>query len=219
MKFKKNCEFCRQFGRKCVEWSSILVYFVDKVMATPIMPQGTAVWLIENTALTFEQIADFCGLHELEVKAIADEQISVGMIGVDPIAMGQLTKDEIDRCSKDPKAKLQLASPKIILEKPKSKRKYTPIAKRRERPDAIAWILKYYPDLPDNVICSLVSTTKSTVQSIRNKTHSRMTDIHPKDPVLLGFCTQIDLDRAVERMKLEMAALSESVEGNAPEAL
>lgn len=174
---------------------------MDKDMATPIMPQGTAVWLIENTALTFEQIADFCGLHELEVKALADEQVSVGMIGVDPISMGQLTRDEIERCAKDPTAKLKLAAPKIILEKQKSKRKYTPIAKRRERPDAIAWILKYYPDIPDNVICSLISTTKNTVQSIRNKTHTRMSDIHPKDPVLLGFCTQVDLDKAVAEVE------------------
>lgn len=170
-------------------------------MGTPIMPQGTAVWLIENTALTFEQIADFCGLHELEVKALADEQVSVGMIGVDPISLGQLTKEEINRCTKDPKAKLSMAIPKVILNRQKSKKKYTTISKRRERPDAIAWLLKFYPDLPDNVICSLVSTTKSTVQSIRNKTHIRMSEIRPKDPVLLGFCSQIELDGVVEKMK------------------
>lgn len=170
-------------------------------MVTPIMPQGTAVWLIENTALTFDQIADFCGLHPLEVKAIADEQVATGMIGVDPVSSGQLTKEEIERCTRNPKAKLTLAPPNVILAKPKNKRKYTPLLKRRDRPNAIAWILKYYPDMPDSVICSLVSTTKNTVQSIRNKTHARMHELFPKDPVLLGFCSQMELDKAVSAIE------------------
>jgi hypothetical protein len=171
-------------------------------MVTPIMPQGTAVWLIENTALTFKQIADFCGLHELEVRALADEEVSAGMVGVDPISMGQLTREEIERCSKDPNTKLLMAPPKILLAKAKKgKRKYTPLLKRRERPDAIAWILKFYPDMSDSSICSLVSTTKNTVKSIRDKTHARMREIRPKDPVLLGFCTQIELDAAISEVR------------------
>ncbi|MBR1734792.1 MAG: DUF1013 domain-containing protein [Alphaproteobacteria bacterium] len=170
-------------------------------MVTPIMPHGTAVWLIENTALTFEQIADFCGLHPLEVRAIADEQVATGMIGVDPISTGQLTREEIERCTKDQKAKLQMAVPDMVLAKQKSKRKYTPLLKRRDRPNAIAWILKYYPDMSDSIICSLISTTKTTVQSIRDKTHARIHELQPKDPVLLGFCSQMDLDNAIASVK------------------
>lgn len=173
------------------------------MVTTPIMPHGTAVWLIENTALTFEQIADFCGLHPLEVRAIADEQVATGMIGVDPIATGQLTRNEIDRCTKDPTAKLQMAIPDMVLAKQKSKRKYTPLLKRRDRPNAIAWLLKYYPEMSDAAVCALVSTTKATVQAIRNKTHARMHELSPKDPVLLGFCSQMDLDTAVAVLKVE----------------
>ncbi|MDR2158023.1 MAG: DUF1013 domain-containing protein [Holosporaceae bacterium] len=171
-------------------------------MATPIMPQGTAVWLIENTALTFEQIAQFCGLHTLEVQALADEQTSAGMIGVDPVKLGQLTQEEIDRCSSDPSAVLALAPPKFAtISKKKSKRKYTPLLKRQERPDAIAWLIKFYPEMTDAAVCSLVSTTKSTVASIRNRTHSRINELKPKDPVLLGFCSQMELDAAISEIK------------------
>lgn len=170
-------------------------------MATPIMPKGTAVWLIENTALTFKQIADFCGLHELEVRALADEQVSAGMIGVDPVSMGQLTREEIERCSKDADATLIMALPKVLVAKAKTKRKYTPLLKRRDRPDAIAWLIKFYPEMSDSSICSLLSTTKTTVQSIRSKTHLRMNEIRPRDPVLLGFCSQIELDNAISELK------------------
>ncbi|MDR2681604.1 MAG: DUF1013 domain-containing protein [Holosporaceae bacterium] len=170
-------------------------------MATPIMPQGTAIWLIENTALTFEQIASFCGLHPLEVQALADEQVSAGMIGIDPVNLGQLTREEIERCSQEPTAKLTMATQKIIVANPKPKKKYTPLLKRQERPNAIAWLIKFFPDLPDSSICSLVSTTKTTVQAVRDKTHARMSEIRPKDPVLLGFCTQVELDAAVSQIK------------------
>jgi hypothetical protein len=171
-------------------------------MALPIMPHGTAVWLVENTALTFEQIGEFCGLHTLEVQALADEQVSVGMIGVDPIKLGQLTQEEIDRCTKDRNARLTVSSPKFTLStKNKAKRKYTPLLKRRDRPDAIAWLVKFHPDMADNVICSLVSTTKITVSAIRNRTHARMSELKPRDPVLLGFCSQMELDAAVAEIK------------------
>ena len=167
----------------------------------PIMPKGTAVWLIDNTSLTFEQIAQFCGLHVLEIQALADDQSSVGMIGVDPIKLGQLTVEEIDRCSKNPNARLLLTSSAIPQLRKKNKKKYVPLVKRQERPDAVAWLLKYYPDMPDSVICSLLSTTKSTVASIRERTHARMSELRPRDPVLLGFCSQIELDAAVASLK------------------
>lgn len=163
----------------------------------PIMPKGTAVWLIENTALTFDQIAKFCDLHVLEVQALADEQSSSGMLGVDPIKMGQLTEAEIQRCTKDPEAQLTLSVSSIPEKKSKSKKKYIPFKKRQERPDAVAWLLRHYPDMPDSMICSLLSTTKSAVASIRERTHSRMNELKPRDPVLLGFCSQIELDSAV----------------------
>jgi hypothetical protein len=170
-------------------------------MALPIMPQGTAVWLIENTALTFEQIAAFCGLHVLEVQALADEQVSVGMIGVSPLKLGQLTQDEIDRCTEDPRASLTLSSPKFqAMTRKKTKKKYTPLMKRQRRPDAIAWLIKFYPEMSDASICSLLSTTKSTVVSIRDRTNSRINDLNPKDPVLLGFCSQMDLDTEVAKI-------------------
>ncbi len=167
----------------------------------PIMPKGTAVWLIDNTSLTFEQIAQFCGLHVLEVQALADDQSSVGMIGVDPIKLGQLTVEEIDRCSKNQNARMLLTSSAIPQLRKKNKKKYVPLVKRQERPDAVAWLLKYYPDMPDSVICSLLSTTKSTVASIRERTHARMSELRPRDPVLLGFCSQIELDAAVASLK------------------
>lgn len=167
----------------------------------PIMPKGTAVWLIDNTALTFDQIAQFCGLHVLEVQALADDQSSVGMIGVDPIKMGQLTMEEIERCSKNPNARLLMTSSAIPELRKKAKKKYVPLLKRQERPDAVAWLLKYYPDMPDSIICSLLSTTKSTVASIRERTHSRMNELKPRDPVLLGFCSQVELDAAIASLK------------------
>lgn len=171
-------------------------------MAVPIMRHGTAMWLIENTGLTFAQIAKFCGLHELEVQAIADEQVSAGIVGVNPIQLGQLTQEEIDRCSKDANAELQMApQPYEISKKRASKRKYTPFIKRQDRPDAIAWLLKFHPDMPDSVIASLLATTKTTVLAIRNRTHARISELQPRDPVLLGFCSQVELDKAVAKLK------------------
>ena len=171
-------------------------------MSDLIMPKGTAVWLIENTALTFEQIARFCNLHVLEVQAIADDQISAGMIGVDPISLGQLTQEEIDRCTRNPNAHLVKSADKFPeLKKQATKRKYIPLLKRQERPDAIAWLIKFYPDMPDAVIASLISATKVTVASVREKAQSRMGDFNPRDPVLLGFCSQIELDTAIENHK------------------
>jgi hypothetical protein len=179
-------------------------------MVHPIMPQGTAIWLVENTALTFEQIAKFCGLHPLEVQALADEQVMVGMVGVDPIQLGQLTQEEIDRCSQDPNAELALAPQKFTAARSKKPgKKYIPLLKRRDRPDAIAWLVKFYPDMSDAGICSLLSTTKATVISIRNRTHSRINELRPKDPVLLGFCSQTELDMAISAIGSTKARCSE----------
>ena len=173
------------------------------------MPRGTAVWLIENTSLTFDQIGAFCGLHVLEVQALADEQSS-GMLGVDPIQMGQLTNEEIERCTKDPNARLEMITSHIPeLSKKSKKKKYVPLLKRQERPDAIAWLVKYYPDMADSVICSLLATTKGTVTSIREKTHARMSELKPRDPVLLGFCTQVELDSAIASVEKNKEATAE----------
>ncbi|MBI1953997.1 MAG: DUF1013 domain-containing protein [Proteobacteria bacterium] len=168
-------------------------------MVQPLMPKATAVWLIENTSLTFEQIAEFCGLHILEIQAIADGESSKNMIGMDPIASGQLMHSEIERCEKDPSAHLHLNTPitaDSILGKRRSK--YTPVSKRQDRPDAIAWLLKYYPELSDTQICQLLGTTKSMIQSIRTKTHWNTANIKPRNPVQIGFCTQQELDNAIE---------------------
>jgi hypothetical protein len=186
--------------------------FVDEDMATPIMPQGTAIWLIENTSLTFEQISRFCGLHLVEVQALADDQVATGMMGVDPITLGQLTKEEIDRCSADRNASLTLAPQRFLSTKPKSKRKYTPLSKRQDRPDAIAWLIKFYPDMSDSDICNLLSTTKATVLSIRNKTHTRMNEVKPRDPVLLGFCSQMELTEAISRFQKNLDVSGDSMD-------
>lgn len=173
----------------------------------PIMPKATAVWLIENTSLTFEQIATFCGIHELEVKGIADGEVAGSILGLDPIASGQLTRLEIERCSKDPKARLQLsksAAYEIVTGNRKKKQaKYTPIARRQDKPDAIFWLLKNCPSISDSQIVKLIGTTKSTISTIRDRSHWNMKNIRPRDPVLLGICSQIELDRVMEQVKLE----------------
>jgi hypothetical protein len=175
------------------------------------MPKATAVWLVENTALTFEQIAEFCGLHVLEVHAIADGEVAAGMIGLDPIANGQLTQDEIDRCTADPKARPQLAQPEIPLPsaRPKGPR-YTPISKRSDRPDAIAWLLKHHPELSDAQISKLLGTTKTTIDAVRNRTHWNTPNIKPRHPIELGMCTEAELSAAVakaqRRAKTETSA-------------
>jgi hypothetical protein len=173
----------------------------------PIMPKATAIWLIENTSLTFEQIAEFCGIHELEVKGIADGDVAQNVLGLDPISSGQLTKDEIDRCSQNPKARLQLsksiAYDLVNNQKKKKQAKYTPIARRQDKPDAIYWLLKNCPNISDNQIAKLIGTTKSTILAIRDRSHWNMKNIRPRDPVFLGICSQTELDRIIEQVKLE----------------
>ena len=168
-------------------------------MDRPLMPKATAVWLVENTSLTFEQIAEFCGLHPLEVKGIADGEVGAGIRGLDPVASGQLERSEIERAQKDPKARLKLAKPAAAGIKPAKRRgpRYTPLSKRQDRPDAIAWLLRNFPELSDQQICKLLGTTKTTVNAVRDRTHWKSAEIRPRDPVLLGLCSQIDLDAAV----------------------
>lgn len=170
-------------------------------MAIPLMPKATAVWLIENTTLTFKQIGDFCGMHELEVKGIADGDVAQGIIGVDPILNGQLTKEMIEQCQTDPNKKLELdkKAAEYIALKSKQKKRYTPIARRQDKPDAIFWLLKNCPSIPDKDIIKLIGTTKNTVSAIREKEHWNMKNIKPRDPVLLGLCTQIELDSIIEK--------------------
>jgi hypothetical protein len=167
---------------------------------TLLMPKATAVWLVDNTALSFDQIATFCKLHPLEVKAIADGEAAQGIKGLDPIATGQLSRDEIQRAEGNPNHKLKLSEPKVRV--PESKRRgprYTPVSKRQDRPNAILWLVRNHPELKDAQISRLVGTTKSTIEQIRDRTHWNAANLTPMDPVTLGLCSQIDLDLEVER--------------------
>ncbi len=157
------------------------------------MPKATAIWLVENTALTFEQIATFCGLHVLEVEAIANGELGTNMAGLDPVISAQLTHEEIARCEADPKAVLQLKDTPHF-DNAKKTGKYTPVSKRQKKPDAIAWLLKYYPEMQENDICTLLGTTRATIRAIKNKTHKRQEELTPKSPVVLGLCSEKDLD-------------------------
>lgn len=166
----------------------------------PLMPKATAVWLVENTSLTFEQIADFCGLHLLEVQGIADGQVAAGVRGLDPIANGQLTKEEIELGTQDPERKLRML--KRDLPQPKKRTagpRYTPVAKRQDKPDGIAWLLRNHPELKDSQVVRLIGTTKATILAVRERTHWNTPNIRPRDPVLLGLCTQVDLNQAIEK--------------------
>jgi uncharacterized protein len=169
-------------------------------MATPLMPKATAVWLVQNTALTFDQIADFCGLHQLEVQAIADGEVALQMQGLDPVANGQTTADEIERCQKNPDARLTLAATAVpeVLFRHRGPR-YTPIAKRQDKPDAIAWLTKNHPELTDAQISKLIGTTKPTIAAIRERSHWNAPNIKPRHPVSIGLCTMAELDAAVAR--------------------
>jgi hypothetical protein len=164
-----------------------------------LMPKATAVWLIENTSLGFKQIADFCGLHPLEVQGIANEDVAKGIRGVDPIAAGFLSREEIAKGEADEEHQLHALEQKRI-ELPQAKRRgarYTPIARRQDRPDAINWFLKNHPEVPDSKIVKLIGTTKATIDQVRNRTHWNSNQIKPVDPVTIGLCSQIELDAVV----------------------
>jgi hypothetical protein len=178
----------------------------------PLMPKGTAVWLVENTALSFDQIANFCKLHPLEVKAIADDEGAQSILGRDPVAAGQLSREEITKGEQDPNHRLQLAETKVHLPEAKRKKgpRYTPVSRRQDRPNAILWLVRNHPELKDSQIMRLVGTTKSTIDAIRNRTHWNATNLTPLDPVTLGLCSQIDLDFEVHRAAKEKPAEPET---------
>lgn len=167
----------------------------------PLMPKATAVWLVENTSLSFDQIAEFCKLHPLEVKGIADGEVATGIKGYDPISTGQLTRDEIAKAEKNPEHKLHLAASKVRVpefKKPRGAR-YTPLSRRQDRPNAILWLLRNHAELKDAQIMRLVGTTKHTLDAIRERSHWNSANLSPMDPVTLGLCSQIDLDFEVNR--------------------
>ena len=166
----------------------------------PLMPKATAVWLVDNTSLTFEQIANFCRLHPLEVKAIADGDAAQGIKGMDPVLSGQITREEIEKGEADPSYRLKVLEPKVRV--PEVKRRgprYTPVSKRQDRPNAILWLVRNHPELKDAQIMRLVGTTKPTIQAIRERTHWNSATLTPTDPVTLGLCTQLELDFEVRK--------------------
>ncbi|QFU09782.1 hypothetical protein PARPLA_00655 [Rhodobacteraceae bacterium THAF1] len=172
----------------------------------PIMAKATAVWLVDNTTLTFKQVADFCGLHELEVQGIADGDVAAGVKGFDPIANNQLTQDEIDAAEKSPTHKLKLKFNKAAVGEEKRRGpRYTPLSKRQDRPASILWLVKFHPELADSQISKLVGTTKPTIQAIRERTHWNINNLEPVDPVALGLCKQSELDLAVQKAAAKKA--------------
>lgn len=179
-------------------------------MNKPIMAKATAVWLADNTTITFKQIADFCGLHELEVQGIADGDVATGVKGFDPIANNQLTQEEIDSAERDPLHKLLLKfNPAAVGEEKRRGPRYTPLSKRQDRPAAILWLVKFHPELSDGQISKLVGTTKPTIQSIRDRSHWNISNIQPIDPVALGLCKQSELDAAVHKAAAKKASEGE----------
>ena len=173
-------------------------------MATPLMPKATAVWLLDNTTLTFEQIGDFCGMHPLEIQGIADGEVAIGIIGQNPMDTQELTREEIEKGEKDAAYRLVMSEKAVQhlkMNKSKKGARYTPIARRQDKPEAIAFILKNHPYIPDSQIVKLIGTTKKTIDSIRERSHWNIANIKPKDPVLLGLCMQTSLDKVAEKFR------------------
>jgi len=170
-------------------------------MAEILMPKATAVWLVDNTSLSFEQIADFCGLHLLEVKGIADGEVARDIRGADPIANGQLTREELDKAEKTPAYRMQAQKSRHaeLLKPQKKAPRYTPVSRRQDRPDAILWFVKNHPEVTDAQISKLLGTTKTTIEQVRNRTHWNSANLKPVDPVTLGLVSQIELDAAVKK--------------------
>ena len=168
----------------------------------PLMPKATAVWLVENTSLSFKQIADFCNLHEVEVQGIADGEVARGIKAYNPIIAGQLTKEEIELSSKEVHRPLQLLKKELnISTKERKKPKYTPLSKRQDRPNAILWLIKNYTELLDTQIARLIGTTKNTVISIKKRTYWNFNNLSPKDPIATNLCSQLDLENALDKAK------------------
>ncbi|WEJ58028.1 cell cycle transcriptional regulator TrcR [Devosia sp. FJ2-5-3] len=184
-------------------------------MSQPLlMPKATAVWLVDNTALSFEQIAAFCTLHPLEVQGIADGDVASGIMGVNPVQNGQLSREEIEKAEKDPNYRLKLSDPKVRVAAVKRKGpRYTPISRRNERPNAIKWLVRNHPELKDAQIMRLVGTTKSTIDSVRENSHWNAANLTAMDPVTLGLCSQIELDLEVKRASKDAVQTNELPEG------
>ena len=181
---------------------------------SPLMPKATAVWLVENTKISFKQIADFCNLHELEVKGIADGDVAKGIKAYNPILAGQLTRDEIEKASADVNKPLILNKKKLnISSNPKKKtQKYIPLSKRQDRPDAVVWLIKNFPQLSDNQIAKLIGSTKNTVSLIRNKNYWNISNLSPKDPVVSNLCSQIDIKNAADKADQKIARKKKEIE-------
>ena len=171
-------------------------------MTLPLMPQATAVWLIENTALSFQQVGDFCGLHVLEVQGIADEEAAYSIKAKNPITSGELTSENIRECEENTTMPLVLAKlSTTITSKKKKAPRYTPLSRRQDRPNAIAWIIKFHPEISDGQISKLIGTTKFTITQIRERTHWNISNVSPKDPVMLGLCKQNELASAISKAR------------------
>ncbi len=189
-------------------------------MAHPLMPKATAVWLIDNTALTFEQIAEFCGLHMLEVQAIADGEVAPGMQGLDPVGRGEITQEEISRGEADPTTFLSPAVRDMPVTKSRSKgARYTPVSKRQDRPDAIAWLLRNYAELSDAQISKLIGTTKPTISAIRDRSHWNTPNIKPQNPVGLGLCSGDDLEKSVALARARAGKVHSPGAATAPDGM
>jgi hypothetical protein len=190
-------------------------------MNLPLMPKATAIWLVENTSLSFKQIANFCGMHELEIKGIADGEVGAGIKGLNPITHKQLTKEEIERCSNDTEADLQIIVNEVSTktEQSKKKKKYTPLSKRQDRPDAVYWLIRNHPELKDSQVARLVGSTKSTIDAIRNRIHWNMANIRPQDPIGLGLCRQIELDEAIAKAERSLKRAEKKKEKEEKERL
>ena len=171
----------------------------------PFMPKATAVWLVENTKISFKQIADFCNLHELEVKGIADGDVAKGIKAYNPILAGQLTRDEIEECSKDNNKSITLNKKTLDIQFEKKKKRYVPLSKRQDRPDAVVWFIKHYPQLSDGQIAKLIGSTKNTVSLIKSKNYWNSSNLSAKDPVVLNLCTQKDIQNAFEKAERRIA--------------
>ncbi len=181
----------------------------------PLMPKATAVWLVDNTSLTFEQIAEFCGMHPLEVKGIADEDVAKGIKGIDPVASGQLTREQIEEAEGKPDMRLKMAPAKYKMPHVKQKKtpRYTPVSKRQDKPDAIYWLLRNHAELTDADLMKLIGTTKATIAKIRDRGHWNSQNIKAVDPVTLGLCSQIELDFVVSRAAARKPRVSRKADG------
>tara|TARA_Y100001970_G_C14078170_1_gene773184 strand:+ start:84 stop:611 length:528 start_codon:yes stop_codon:yes gene_type:complete len=171
-------------------------------MRKPLMPKATAIWLIENTSLSFKQISDFVGLHILEVQAIADGEVSSGILARNPVENGELSEDEIKKCEKNVKLSLKIRNSDIPMPKTKTKgSRYTPLSKRADKPNGIYWLLKNLPEIPDSKICKIIGTTKNTIKSIKERTFWNMQNIRAQNPFELGLCSKEDLDKIIDQYK------------------